>query len=312
LTAHKIEFGAMGTQIMVAVDNDDPQVGKQLEQVPGWFEEWEQALSRFRPNSELSQLNQSEGYPFRASPILWEVLQEALNAALQSEGLVSPTHLTALEAAGYVQSYPQMTGRPAERISNPEILDAGPEAIQLDQGARTVVLPRGMRLDFGGIAKGWAAQQTVKRLQGLGAVIANAGGDIALSIPQGEAQGWDIEVKDAYALSKVADTIQLIRGGVATSGRDRRRWQQDGHWQHHIIDPRTGQPAETDVLAATVIANSAVEAEMAAKVVLILGSLPGLDWLAQRSGCHGMVFLDTGNIVYSPGFQTHLRTDQWH
>ena len=302
----------MGTHIMVAVDNDDPQAGKQLEQVPAWFEEWEQALSRFRPDSELSQLNQSDGKPFRASPILWEVLQEALNAALQSQGLVSPTQLSALESAGYVQSFPQMTGRPAERISNPEILDAGPEAIQLDLAARTVVLPRGMRLDFGGIAKGWAAEKTVERLQGLGAVIANAGGDIALSIPQGETQGWDIEVKDAYASSKVTDTIHLTRGGVARSGRDRRRWQQDGHWQHHIIDPRTGQPAETDVLAATVIANSAVEAEMVAKVVLILGGRPGLDWLAGRPGCHGMVILDTGNIVYGSGFEAHLRTEQWH
>lgn len=312
MTSHRLDFAAMGTQIVVAIDSDDTHAGKELDKVPCWFEEWEQALSRFRPSSELSQLNQSEGIPFRASQVLWEVLQEALNAALQSHGLVSPALLPALEKAGYLRSYPLMAGSSTGSIPNSDWFDADPEAIQLDPATRTVVLPSGMRLDFGGIAKGWAAGQTVQRLQALGAVMANAGGDIAVTIPPGETQGWDIEVRDAYAPSKVVDTIHLANGGVATSGRDRRRWQQDGHWQHHIIDPRTGQPAETDVLAATVIANTALEAEMAAKAVLILGSQPGLDWLAQRPGCYGMVILEGGNIVYGLGFETHLRTEEWH
>lgn len=295
---HRLEFAAMGTQILVAVDNDEARVGKELEKVAGWFEEWEQALSRFRPSSELTQLNLSGGTPFRASQPLWEVLQAALEAFRQSEGLVSPALLPALEKAGYRESFQLMASGPAEFMPSPDAFNADPADIQLDPVNHTITIPPGLRLDFGGIAKGWAAEQTVKRLQALGAVLVDAGGDIAVSIPEGETQGWDIEVQDAFAPARAVETIRLAKGGVATSGRDRRRWQQDGRWQHHIIDPRSGYPAETDVLAATVIANTAMEAEMAAKAVLILGSQPGLAWLAQRPGCNGLVVLESGNVVY--------------
>jgi thiamine biosynthesis lipoprotein len=89
---------------------------------------------------------------------------------------------------------------------------------------------------------------------------------------------------------------------VATSGRDYRRWKQDGRWNHHIIDPRTGEPAVTDVLTATVVAPNVMEAEMAAKVVLILGSREGLEWLERRSGYAGLVVQETGAVITSRAF----------
>lgn len=300
---HKLEFSAMGTQVLVAIDSDEPHIGKELEEVRGWFEEWEQALSRFRPDSELSLLNQSSGTPFQASPLLWEMLQLAFEGAQQSGGLVSPALLPALEQAGYQRSFQLMAAEPAGFSPVPAWFATDLDAIQLEPATRTVVLPPGMRLDFGGIAKGWAANQSMLRLHPFGAVLADVGGDIAVSIPEGETQGWEINVRNAYAPLEVVRTIRLTKGGVATSGRDRRRWQQGGREQHHIIDPRSGQPAETDVLAATVIANTAMEAEMAAKTVLILGSQQGLAWLAEREGCYGMVVLENGSVLFGRDFE---------
>lgn len=303
---HKLEFRAMGTDILVAIDNDAPHVGKELVNVPTWFEVWEQALSRFRPDSELSRLNQVSGQPFRASPLLWDLLQLALETSQVSDGLVSPAFLPALEQAGYRESFERI-GATSIGILDTNPFESDLEAIHLAEETRTITLPAGMRLDLGGIAKGWAAHQTMLRLQSLGAILVDAGGDIAVNAPESEKAGWTIDVKDPFDPINPLRTLQLSNGGCATSGRDCRRWQLGGQWQHHIIDPRSGQPAQTDVLAATVIASNTLEAEMAAKVVLILGSQTGLDWLEQREACYGLVVMENRDVIYSRDFEKFLK-----
>jgi thiamine biosynthesis lipoprotein len=95
------------------------------------------------------------------------------------------------------------------------------------------------------------------------------------------------------------ELLRITTGGVATSGRDFRRWRQGGQWRHHIIDPRTGSPANTNVLAATVIAPSACMAEIGAKVALLLGSGEGLEWLEARASLAGLLVLEDGSVVRS-------------
>src|SRR5439155_9167707 len=125
-----------------------------------------------------------------------------------------------------------------------------------------------------------------------------AGGDIAISGPGFPGEGWPIGVEAPVLPEFSPDTqLELLRitaGGVATSGRDFRRWRQGGQWRHHIIDPRTGSPANTDVLAATVVAPSACMAEIGAKVALLLGSVEGLEWLEGRDSMAGLVVLGDG------------------
>ena len=98
----------------------------------------------------------------------------------------------------------------------------------------------------------------------------------------------------------------LGRCGVATSGRDRRRWQQDGVWRHHIIDPRTGMPAETDVLSATVIAPDLIWAEIAAKTAFILGSQAGLAWIEERPALAAVLVLEDGRGLFSTRMEGYL------
>src|SRR4051812_7819059 len=99
-----LEFRAMGCHMLAAIDRDDEQAVARLAAAPVWFEEWEQQLSRFRANSTLVQLNAAGGRPFAAPPALWNVIDIALRAARESAGLVQPTMLAALEAAGYDRS----------------------------------------------------------------------------------------------------------------------------------------------------------------------------------------------------------------
>jgi len=117
---------------------------------------------------------------------------------------------------------------------------------------------------------------------------------------------WPIAIANPFVPDKSLGTVLLVRGAVATSGRDYRRWERGGMTQHHIIDPRTCQPAQTDVLSATVVAPDGPTAEMAAKVALILGSRASLTWLDARPTCAGLVVLEDGRILRSRRMDAYL------
>jgi len=302
----RIEFRAMGSRMMAALEADSPAAAGALEKVPLWFEEWEQALSRFRPDSELSRLNRSAGRPMEVSPTLWEVFHAARQAERLTGGLVTPTVLPALEQAGYVRSFELAPMNATGILGAPAAgLDLS-TSIGWDAATRTLVLSASVRLDLGGIAKGWAAQRAMQRLADIGPALVDASGDIAVSGPQADGAPWPIGIDDPFHPGAQFETLALAGGGVATSGRDFHRWQRNGVQVHHIIDPRLGAPAVTDVLTATLVAPSAPEAEAAAKAVLILGSQAGMDWLEAQPGLAGVLVLDEGAAVYSSCMQAYL------
>lgn len=300
-----IEFRAMGSHMLAAVDNDTPQAVTRLGQVPGWFAVWESRLSRFQHDSELSSLNQSAGAPFGVSDVLWEALQTSVNAARLSEGLVTPTVAPWVEAAGYDRSFETIAVRGSEAVAPPPA-PAAWRGVRLEPTGHIVTLPVGIRLDLGGTAKGWAAERALHRLRALGPALVNAGGDIAVHGPRLDELGWAVGVSDPFQPDRSLELLSLSHGAVATSGRDYHRWKQDGMWLHHIIDPRTGLPAVTDVLSATVVAPSTVEAEVAAKVALILGSVAGLAWLEDHPPLAGLVVLAEGAVRRSRRWSRHV------
>jgi FAD:protein FMN transferase len=292
----RLEFRAMGCHMQAIADSSEPV--EPINQVPAWFEDWEQTLSRFRADSELNQLNQNAGEPMQVSDVLWQVIQASLQAARQSDGIVTPTLLAALESAGYDRTFESLD--PSATRQRPGWMTVSDwRSIEDDASARSIWLPPGMRLDLGGIAKGWAADQAARRLAKFAPTLIDAGGDIAISGPQANGKRWLIGVADPSEPERNLELLAIARGAVATSGRDYRRWQRDGVWQHHIIDPRTGEPAKTDVIAATVIAPNAIDAEVAAKMVLILGSRAGLDWLEKQSTLAGLLVLERGYVIHS-------------
>ncbi len=302
----KIEFRAMGCQISALVDSHAEGVNDQLGRVPAWFEEWEQCLSRFREDSELNRLNGYTGEPFFVSSTLWSVLQLSLQTERRSGGLVTPAVLDALVQAGYDRSFDKVGQENHRTGQQPGSFPDDVSAIRLDDVIRTVQLPPGMHLDFGGVAKGWAADQAAKRLSLYGPALVDAGGDIAISGSMMGDQPWPVGIEDPFRPGSDLEILMVPHGGVATSGRDYRRWKQNGTWQHHIIDPRTQKPAETDVLCATVIAPTIMDAEMAAKRILILGSKPGLDWLESFPSFEALVVLENGRRVQSKRLHSYL------
>jgi len=302
-----ITFRAMGCQMHAFLDSETDDATALIQSVLRWFADWERILSRFRTDSELSALNRQAGEGWvRVSPTLWEVVNDALVAARLSDGLVTPTVLPVMEMVGYDRDFAQVGN--GESVAAPVAapLPGDWRAIRLDPGRRAVMLPPGMRLDLGGIAKGWAAEQAARRLARYGPALVDAGGDIAVRGARVGGEPWVVGVDDPLRPGEHLAILLLSSGGVATSGRDLRRWRQGDVERHHIIDPRTGAPAQTDILAATVVAPSLHEAEVAAKVVMILGRLAGMQWLNARPWLAGLLVTETNDILHTATLDRYI------
>jgi thiamine biosynthesis lipoprotein len=301
---NRLEFYAMGCEVLAVVEAESQPT--LLSKIPEWFEEWEQSLSRFRQNSELTRFNQTHEKPVRVSQTFWEVFHAACKAEQMTDGLVTATLLDALISAGY--------DRPFDLLSPQTMSIAAPHlqatstlaAIRTNESTREITLPHGMSLDFGGVAKGWAAYQAMQRLQIEGPTLIDAAGDIAISGPRVDGSPWTVGIANPFNANDDIEVISIHKGGVATSGKDRRRWLRNGIPQHHIIDPSTNQPAETDVLTVTVIAPDVMQAEAAAKAAFILGSRLGLEWLESQNDLSGLFVLENGRTIYSKRMNKYL------
>lgn len=305
---HRLHFRAMGTEMLVCVDNGSDQSPAELADVPGWFEEWEQILSRFRVDSELTRLNRAGNQPVPVSETLWQIFQSAVAAEKATGGLVTPTVAGAVLETGYDRDFNLLVGQILDPAEYEPSVVRSLDTVTWDEATRSICLPTGVQLDFGGIAKGWAAEQVVQRLKHLGSALMNCGGDIAISGPLLDGNPWEIGIHKPFDRSSgYIGTMYFDRAcGVATSATDRRRWMQGGTLRHHIIDPNTGVSAESDIISATIVAPTAVEAETAAKSVLIRGSVEGLAWLEADPNLAGLLILEDGQILYSQRIREYL------
>jgi thiamine biosynthesis lipoprotein len=247
-------FRAMGTEIELLVEGEG--VDEELRCAEGEFHRLEAILSRFRDDSELSRLNRDGALD--AGPDLCRVVELAVDARARTSGRFDPTVYEALVGAGYDRTFDEVPPDGQRIVSLPARTGGGVRV-----AGNRVQLDAGVRLDLGGIGKGYAAERAAELLAVAGPCLVNAGGDIAV-----RGGRWPVGVETADG----SLTIELSGGGLATSGRDRRRWRRNGRELHHLIDPVTGEPADSDLVRVTVVASDAVEAEVAAKSLFLAGA----------------------------------------
>lgn len=268
------EFSAMNTRIVLVAEGDQASLAPAFARTREYIDAREAQFTRFRHTSELSALNHAAGTWFNASPEMFVLLQEAVALSQQTQGLFNPAILNALEHAGYDASIELVRARTREtRAPRRETYAENFSRIAFHDAARAVWMPPNMRIDLGGIAKGWIAEHAAYLLAEYAEVCAvNAGGDLfAIGIPH-NAHAWEIEIEDPYDPARTVALLSAPGGALATSSITKRKWRQDAREQHHLIDPRTGLPAATDWLSVTVLAPHATIAEVFAKALLIGGS----------------------------------------
>jgi thiamine biosynthesis lipoprotein len=219
-----------------------------------WVRRMGARLTRFSPDSELSRFNASPGMWTQISPELESLLGESLHAFDTSSGLVNVAVLPSLQAAGYTR--PMSEGRPIATELRARPLPPLPDVLAVRPGAAR--LEPGAGIDLGGIVKGWMADRLLDSL-GQNA-LANLGGDLSAGGGGPAGDGWPVGLGGA--------TVVLRDQGAATSSVRRRRWSVE---HHHLIDPRTGLPAQTGLEEVSVVAANGVEAEVVAKTALLVG-----------------------------------------
>ena len=294
----------MGTTISLLLPASQAARGVQI--VGSLFREWEQTLSRFLPESELSQLNAHAGTAMAVSDLLYSVLATALSAAQATQGVYDPALLEQLVQLGYDRTFDDLPAVSFDPII-PGEPGGGWRGIRVNPIYRRVTLPIGIKLDFGGIAKGMAVDAALEqlRLSGVSPALVNAGGDLAvLGLPPA-VEPWPIAVpgRERYW------TIPLHSGAVATSGIAHRHWWQGQTLRHHLLDPRTGLPAQSDLWSVTVVADRCEQAEVAAKVAFILGSRQGADFL-HRHRIAGLLVREDGTWESVEPWPAHLMEEE--
>lgn len=260
-----------------------------------WFKEVETRLTRFNDSSELQRLNAAAGSWRVVSPLLFDALAEAVQAALASDGLFDPTLLALMEALGYDRDFSAIRHQeiaPSAQtlwVGDGEAAPGGWRAIELDATRRRVRLPFGVRIDLGGIAKGWAADVALERFFApTDHALINVGGDIRVRGGPEEGALWPVGLgtseESLSADPQSLPVVTLGAGGLAVSGAVERWWYRNGTRQHHLINPQTGRPArlwidaedddaagEPLIVAAAALAPTAAHAEVAAKVAIMHG-----------------------------------------
>jgi len=294
-------FDALGTTAQVMVT--DPAA---LERAVGAVEDElaaiDLACSRFRDDSELTALNRSGGRPFAASPLLVEALEVAIRAAEITDGDVDPTVGRAMTGLGWDCDFSVLVLRD-ERDRFQVVPAAGWRSIHLDAERGTIDMPAGVEVDLGATAKALAADraaQAAARATGAG-VLVNLGGDLAVA-GDAPAEGWSILVTDDHRspLSGDGQTIAIREGGLATSSTTMRRWRSGGSEHHHIVDPRSGLPAEEVWRTVSVAAATCVDANTASTAAIVRGR-EARSWLEAANLPARLVRLD-GTVATTAGW----------
>ena len=266
----RLDFEALGTTCHLFARG---VAEGRLEQAADYVREMHGRLTRFDQRSELSRFNAGAGAGWQpVSADLEELLRESLRAHRLSSGLVNPAVLASMLAIGYTR--PLREGPTPPTLAAAVPLRPLPEVLEVERGRAR--LAAGAGVDLGGIAKGWLADQIAGRLLGPDSLV-NLGGDLYAAGPGPQGDGWPVGIGPASVL--------LCNQGAATSATSRRRWQRpEGEADlHHLIDPRTGAPAESDLHIVSVIAARATDAEVVAKTALLLGSAQAPAYLAANS-----------------------------
>ena len=282
----KRRFKAMGCQFKLWLEADTHFPNQLLADAETMINDIERILTRFDPASELNRLNALPRQWVKVSSTLWEAVSVAKQMALRTGGLYDPTMLTAVEDAGYDVSYEQIIAggyRPSAAKPTLNRVTGLWQSLQFRRDPLEIWLPEGARLDLGGVGKGFAAWQVVDFLQDYGPCLVDAGGDLSAGDAPYGLCGWPVVItaplSGLYSEARDVIGLWLRHESLATSGIDYRRWKRNGQESHHIIDPRTGIPAETDVISVSVLATDAVEAEALATAALVGGIWGGTDLL---------------------------------
>jgi len=297
----------MGTSVRVELWHEDATVARAaIGAVMDEMNRIDTTMSPFKPDSELSRINRdAANKPVPISQEMFGLITRSIEFSKLSGGAFDIT----FSSVGYLYDY-----RKHVKPTDEQIAEALPginyRHLRLDPKAQTIRYARpGVRIDLGGIAKGYAVDNCIAilRSRGIRNAIVTAGGDTRLL---GDRRGrpWNVGIRDPRRRGEVVALLPLENVAISTSGDYERYFEEDGVRHHHIINPKTGKSA-TGVRSVTVIGPDGVTTEGLTKSVFVKGPKEGMRLIESLTGVDAIVIDDTGHMLYSPGLRNAVREE---
>ena len=291
----------MGTTIHTEVWHADKRIAElAADRVLTIMEDVNQGMSPYIETSELSLLNrEAANKPIAISPALFSIIQKSYEYSELTSGAFDIT----FASVGYLYNYRESV-RPSETLLNKQLEGVNYRFLSLDESTNSVFFKHtDVRIDLGGIAKGYAVDKAISSVKELGVenILVAAGGDTRIL---GDRQGrpWIIGVRHPIDKQRVIAKIPLANEALSTSGDYERYFDEDGVRYHHIIDPKTGDSARS-VRAVTILGPFAVDTDALSTSVFVLGPEKGMKLVESLVEIEAIIVNQEGNLLYSSGLQ---------
>ena len=296
----KLTLYAMDTIMDFTVYTDDKELlNKACEEI----KKTEQDFSRFNENSDIYKLNNNNTAVL--SPQTTEVIKTALSISKKTDGAFDISVSPVLELWGfYTKDYHIPTDK--------EISDTLPfvnyKAITVKNN--TISIPKGMEIDLGGIAKGYASDKVTGLLKnnGVTSAIISLGGNVHAIGSKPDNEPWKVGIRNPFTPSENIATLSVSDKAVITSGGYERKFEENGKSYHHIIDPKTGKPAKSGLSSVTVISDNGIEADALSTALYVMGLDKGVTYWQENQDFDVIFITDDCKIHITPDLKDSIET----
>ena len=297
----RVDDGIMGTRIIVELWSEQPAAGEQaIDAVLAEMRHIDADMSTYKPDSEVSRVNAGAArHPVKISAELFGLLETALEYSRITNGAFDITYAS----VGFMYDF-RARHRPDEQQIAAALPAVNYHHVLLDRATRSVRFTQpGVRIDLGGIAKGYSVDRGIEILQRLGIrhALVSAGGDSRI-IGDRFGKPWIVGIRHPDRKDEVIARIPLVDTAISTSGDYERYFDENGVRYHHIIDPRTGHSASA-VRSATVLAPTATRTDGLSKTAFVLGADAALKIYAKLGDVEAILVRPDGKVLYSQGLE---------
>lgn len=293
------DFFRFNTTNIISVDTDNETV---LDEAVAWCDHCELLLSRVDPKSELFRLNHAQGLPTQIDPELAMFIETSLSYCCHTNGLFDVTMGSVTQLWDFKQQEVPTNYSLATALQHVNYRN-----VTIEDSVVTLHDPLAC-IDLGGIAKGYIADSllTLFRKRGIEHALVNLGGNVAVMGGKPDGSPWRVGIRrplpsSALPLLDSFATVTMRDGSVVTSGIYERAFEKDGALYHHILDPRTGLPAVTDLLSATVISSASLDGDGFTTALVIMGVDQALDFVEKNPSLEAVLVTNKGEVLATSG-----------
>lgn len=293
------QLDLMGTSVSVELWHEDSEAGQILVgRVMDEYRRVDDGMSTYKEQSEISAINGgAEQGAMPVSDELFGLIERSLDLSARSDGAFDITY----DSVGYLYDF-RARQRPSEADIDERLSAIDYTLVRLDRARRTIEFAEpGVRINLGGIAKGYAVERgaAILREAGVKNALLNAGGDTRV-LGDRRGQPWIVGIRHPRVSEEVVTRIPVVDEAISTSGDYERFFEEDGRRYHHILNPATGTPTE-GILSVTVIGPDATMTDGLSTTLFVLGAEAGLEFMETLPEYEAIIVEATGELSFSSG-----------